>query len=84
MQLLGSPDVSVVAFTSDDYNIYAVGDLLHKKGYNLNTLQNPNAFVSFCTKEENNTQTANVFSKQHFFRNYVKYVKHVIFVKAGC
>lgn len=57
LQLHGSPDVSVVAFTSDDFNIYAVSDLLHKRGWNLNTLQNPNALVFLQFLE----QTCNVF-----------------------
>ncbi|KAF8356718.1 spl-1 [Pristionchus pacificus] len=61
MKLLGSPDVSVVAFTSDDYNIYAVGDLLHKKGYNLNTLQNPNAIHVCLTYNHANEESVASF-----------------------
>ncbi|CAD5228818.1 unnamed protein product [Bursaphelenchus okinawaensis] len=47
LKLVGSPDVSVVAFRSDEYNIYAVGDALNAKGWNLNALQMPDA-IHFC------------------------------------
>ncbi|CAJ0931014.1 unnamed protein product, partial [Mesorhabditis belari] len=43
LQLMGIPDVSVVAFHSTSFNIYAVGDRMTKKGYSLNALQNPDA-----------------------------------------
>jgi sphinganine-1-phosphate aldolase len=38
---MGEPDMSVVAFTSrtPSLNIYAVNDLMGKKGWHLNTLQ---------------------------------------------
>ncbi|KAK6021408.1 pyridoxal-dependent decarboxylase domain protein [Ostertagia ostertagi] len=45
--LHGSPDVSVVAFKSSVFNIYAVSDKMNKRGWNLNTLQNPNA-IHIC------------------------------------
>ncbi|GMR48070.1 hypothetical protein PMAYCL1PPCAC_18265, partial [Pristionchus mayeri] len=57
MKLLGSPDVSVVAFTSTEFNIYAVGDILHKKGYNLNTLQNPDA-IHVCLTYNHASESA--------------------------
>ncbi|VDM38169.1 unnamed protein product [Toxocara canis] len=41
LKLLGSPDVSVVAFQSEEVNIYAVGDRMSKLGWHLNALQNP-------------------------------------------
>ncbi|CAD5235310.1 unnamed protein product [Bursaphelenchus xylophilus] len=47
LKLAGNPDVSVVAFKSDEYNIYAVGDALNAKGWNLNALQKP-ASIHFC------------------------------------
>ncbi|CAI4223839.1 unnamed protein product [Auanema sp. JU1783] len=47
LKLHGSPDVSVIAFASDEYNIYAVGDKMNKLGWNLNTLQNPNS-IHLC------------------------------------
>ncbi|KAI6171732.1 Pyridoxal phosphate-dependent decarboxylase domain containing protein [Aphelenchoides besseyi] len=47
IQLVGTPDVSIVAFRSNDFNIYAVADLLQKRGWNLNSLQNPDG-IHFC------------------------------------
>ncbi|KAI1709344.1 pyridoxal-dependent decarboxylase conserved domain-containing protein [Ditylenchus destructor] len=47
LEVVGRPDVSVVAFRSPDVNIYAVGDKLNKLGWNLNTLQMPDS-IHFC------------------------------------
>ncbi|VDL79763.1 unnamed protein product [Nippostrongylus brasiliensis] len=47
LELHGSPDVSVVAFKSSAFNIYAVSDKMNKRGWNLNTLQNPDA-IHIC------------------------------------
>ncbi|KAK6746508.1 hypothetical protein RB195_000026 [Necator americanus] len=47
LELHGSPDVSVVAFKSSSFNIFAVSDKMNKRGWNLNTLQNPNA-IHIC------------------------------------
>ncbi|VDN58737.1 unnamed protein product [Dracunculus medinensis] len=47
LKLLGSPDVSVVAFTSDIFNIYALADQMASFGWNLNSLQNP-AAIHIC------------------------------------
>uniref|UniRef100_A0A0R3RZ15 sphinganine-1-phosphate aldolase n=1 Tax=Elaeophora elaphi TaxID=1147741 RepID=A0A0R3RZ15_9BILA len=41
LRLLGSPDVSIVAFTSDIFNIYALVDGMSALGWNLNSIQNP-------------------------------------------
>ena len=43
LELVGTPDVTVVAFRSAEFNIYAVGDALNKRGWNLNSLQRPDA-----------------------------------------
>lgn len=43
LELVGTPDVTVVAFRSPIFNIYAVGDALNKRGWNLNSLQRPDA-----------------------------------------
>ncbi|CAJ0573776.1 unnamed protein product, partial [Mesorhabditis spiculigera] len=48
LELHGSPDVSVVAFKSTVFNVYAVADRMTKKGYSLNALQNPDS-VHICT-----------------------------------
>lgn len=47
LKLLGIPDVSVVAFGSDQFNIFAVADGLKECGWNLNNLQAPNG-IHFC------------------------------------
>uniref|UniRef100_A0A1I8E8J1 sphinganine-1-phosphate aldolase n=1 Tax=Wuchereria bancrofti TaxID=6293 RepID=A0A1I8E8J1_WUCBA len=41
LRLLGSPDVSIVAFTSDVFNIYVLVDGMSALGWNLNSIQNP-------------------------------------------
>lgn len=41
LQLLGETDASVVAFTSNSFNIYALADRMSKLGWTLSTLQNP-------------------------------------------
>lgn len=46
IELHGEPDVSVVAFQSKEVNIYAISDKMNKKGWNLNTLQNPDSLVT--------------------------------------
>lgn len=47
LEVVGRTDVSVVAFRSSEFNIYAVGDKLNKLGWNLNTLQMPDS-IHFC------------------------------------
>uniref|UniRef100_A0A2P2I317 sphinganine-1-phosphate aldolase n=1 Tax=Hirondellea gigas TaxID=1518452 RepID=A0A2P2I317_9CRUS len=39
--IVGKPDVSVVAISSDRFNIYTLSDGMGKKGWNLNALQFP-------------------------------------------
>uniref|UniRef100_A0A7E5A038 sphinganine-1-phosphate aldolase n=1 Tax=Panagrellus redivivus TaxID=6233 RepID=A0A7E5A038_PANRE len=59
--LAGASDVSVVSFRSNEYNIYAVADKLHEAGWNLNSLQNPDA-VHFCmTYNQANDETLSAF-----------------------
>ena len=45
IKMLGSSDTSVVAFTSDVFNIYSLSDRMNKMGWNLNTLQSPAAYA---------------------------------------
>ncbi|KAJ3007394.1 UNVERIFIED_CONTAM: hypothetical protein HDU68_003540, partial [Siphonaria sp. JEL0065] len=51
LKLIGKPFVSVVAFESSipSIKIYGVADLLDKKGWHLNVLQNPPAIHIACT-----------------------------------
>jgi len=39
--MYGKPEVSVVAFGSNDFNIYRLSDALAAVGWNLNALQFP-------------------------------------------
>lgn len=41
LKVLGAPQAMVVCFTSFLFNIYSLGDAMNKKGWHLNTLQNP-------------------------------------------
>lgn len=43
LYLLGQPDMSILAFTSDKVNIYEVADELNLKGWHFERLQNPAA-----------------------------------------
>lgn len=44
LQVLGDPQVSVLAFSSDRFDIYSLNDRLKKLGWHLNALQFPSAF----------------------------------------
>ncbi|BFZ58252.1 hypothetical protein PYCC9005_005314 [Savitreella phatthalungensis] len=50
LRIMGNPQVSVVAFTSDQINIYTVGDKMSKSGWHLNGLQDPPALHIACTR----------------------------------
>lgn len=41
LRVVGKPQVSVVAFTSDSFNIYTLSDKMGQRGWNLNALQFP-------------------------------------------
>ncbi|VDP19168.1 unnamed protein product [Heligmosomoides polygyrus] len=61
LELHGSPDVSVVAFKSPVFNIYAVSDKMNKRGWNLNTLQNPDAIHICLTYNHANQSVVDAF-----------------------
>lgn len=42
--ILGKPELSVVAISSDDFNIFMLSDRLTHRGWSLNALQFPSAF----------------------------------------
>lgn len=44
LYILGNPELSVVAISSDDFNIFMLSDELNHRGWNLNALQFPSAF----------------------------------------
>jgi glutamate/tyrosine decarboxylase-like PLP-dependent enzyme len=41
LRIMGTSEVSVVAFASDKFNAYALMDAMHKRGWRLNSLQYP-------------------------------------------
>jgi sphinganine-1-phosphate aldolase len=43
LQIVGDPDMSVMAFSSDQHNIYNIGDALTARGWYLDRLQFPEA-----------------------------------------
>merc|ERR1719402_1662946 len=47
IQIVGSPDVCVVAFDSQEFNIYGLSDKLKERGWALNALQFPSC-VHLC------------------------------------
>ncbi|GAB1598525.1 sphingosine-1-phosphate lyase 1-like [Argonauta hians] len=47
IKVLGDPKMSVVAFTSDEFDIYRLSDALTEKGWTLNPLQFP-ASIHIC------------------------------------
>lgn len=50
LKVLGNPICSVVSFTSDELDIYELGDKLAKKGWHLSSLQKPPALHLAVTK----------------------------------
>merc|ERR1711997_980565 len=47
IEIIGEPDVSVVAFGSDYFNIYGLSNGLKEQGWNLNVLQFPSC-IHLC------------------------------------
>jgi len=47
IKLFGNPQVSVVAFGTDEANIFGISDMLKNKGWNLNNLQFPSC-IHLC------------------------------------
>lgn len=43
LHLLGSPDLSVIAFGSDEYDIHDIGDAMEARGWYISRLSNPAA-----------------------------------------
>lgn len=56
LRVLGKPDMSIIAFATDDksargreLNIFKVGEAMSKHGWNLNSLQHPGSIHICCT-----------------------------------
>jgi len=50
LEIVGEPDMSILAFTSKTGNIFNIGDALSKKGWNLDRLQFPDALHLTITR----------------------------------
>lgn len=50
LRVIGKPVGPVVAFTSDEINIYDLGDAMSKRGWHLASIQNPAALHIACTR----------------------------------
>ena len=44
LDVMGEPNVCIVAVSSSYFSIYLLADMLKEKGWSLNQLQNPPAF----------------------------------------
>jgi len=49
MYVLGEPDMSVFAFTSNEVDIFAVGDEMEVRGWNMDRQQRPNSLHLMIT-----------------------------------
>lgn len=63
LKVLGDPQVSVIAFASDKFDIYALNGRLKDLGWNLNALQFPSAFHLCVTLMHTNNNVAASFVK---------------------
>uniref|UniRef100_A0A6G1SL38 sphinganine-1-phosphate aldolase n=1 Tax=Aceria tosichella TaxID=561515 RepID=A0A6G1SL38_9ACAR len=61
LKILGNPLVSVLAFSSDKFDIYALNGRLKERGWNLNALQFPSAFHICVTLMHCNHNTHTTF-----------------------
>ena len=50
LKIIGNPQMSVLAFTSKSGNIFNIGDALHRKGWDLDRLQFPDALHLTVTR----------------------------------
>eukprot|EP00667_Euglena_gracilis_P008291 EG_transcript_8395 len=51
LRVLGRPQLSIIAFTSDDFDIYVMAERLEKCGWYLHPLQFPSAVHLCCTMQ---------------------------------
>ena len=69
--IIGNPRINVVAFTSNKLNIYLIVTEMKEKGWNLNILQNPDAFHICVTNRH--IDTIKIFIKDlHDSINIIK------------
>ena len=51
IKVLGNPPAMVLAFAAEGFNIFAVSDAMHRKGWSLNALHRPNSVHLCVTKK---------------------------------
>lgn len=61
--IYGKPEVSVVGFGTNDFNVYKLSDGLSKRGWNLNALQFPSSIHLCCTLVHTKPGVADRFIK---------------------
>ena len=59
LTIVGCPDVSVVAFASEGFNVYDLNDAMKERGWALNALQFPSC-VHLCVTRCNDAQTKKI------------------------
>lgn len=64
IRVLGDPQVSVIAFDSDKFNIYELNDRLNELGWNLNILQHPPALHICVTLMHTGGKLASSFVRE--------------------
>ena len=75
VEVIGNPQLSVIAFTSDKINIFCLMDYLSEKGWNLNSLQFPAAFHLCVTAVFVNENREENFIED--LKEGVEYVKNI-------
>lgn len=61
IELLVEPEAMILTLSSPIFNIYQIGDLLQKKGWHLNQLQNPEGIHLCLTRLHTGTGVAEAF-----------------------
>lgn len=70
LYILGKPDMTVLAFTSDEVDIFAVGDQMEKRGWNMDRQQKPNSLHLMITPVHTNIV-------EHFLNDLEESVSYV-------
>lgn len=63
LKIIGIPEVSVIAFGSDEFNIYGLSDAMKERGWGLNALQFPVCAHLCVTRLHTQPEVANKFIK---------------------
>ena len=60
IQIIGNPNLNIIAFESNNLNIYSIIDKMKKKNWNLTVMQNPSSF-HLCLTKLHDKETCNKF-----------------------